>query len=738
MPEVIATIACHHHAAKIVDFCLICKAPEQMITIDLKLLNPQALRLCKEKLRSTSSSALLEKLGHHSGTQIIYDLKESNVYIYGRSFEDVTKGRELFLDVVTVFSYNVWPLRRNPTSILGSGFDKAIEFLPYKGPVSYIKESNGAKCAMYVVNPTEIDVEKMLAGSRGISDMSTPRILTAWFTEQFIEESWQKVATYLRDPGSADGICYEITLGKAMWAERDPNDEYHKLDGRVMDESGFVRIQNLGEAINWVFRRELDSASKNALVRGLVQRGYATSSPHKGVRITTVLTGSAEEHVWLCSSHNHGTDTFLSVDRHFARLRHLHDGTTLNPANSLDARTTIRATQDLETPANVKRAIKGWLVYEPSSGRLSVSEAGYKPHLPNYHIEQIEATTLTYGNSCVRIELTKSVTHDAPAYYKVTFTSVAIDAVTRPGGKYDERELQEAVEELDKEVKFLSNLFVLGEDGLREKGPMKQKQFCPTADDFKAMALMMSKKNTSQPIVKVKPVFEATTVVGLESTIEKPVAKVHVVEVEPFAMEEKHMVVESDEGDVKYYDNDEYSDDEYCEVEHADKSISTEDSDDFAILTDGDSDTEPDVIVITDVQSEISVEITAEDDVVAMKAVEWKPKFGQHTIAKQPKSSLATSADFAVWLSSFNKSVSQGIKKAPTKSVAIVERTTHPAIQSAVITQHAVVSQSAVIDQSAAARAAFVQQSSAKSKLASPADFMKWMANSRLGNNRTI
>jgi hypothetical protein len=94
-----------------------------------------------------------------------------------------------------------------------------------------------------------------------------------------------------------------------MWAERDPNDEYHKLDGRVMDESGFVRIQNLGEAINWVFRREFDSDSKNALVRGLVQRGYAASSPYKGIRITTVLTGSAEEHVWLCSSHNQGTDT---------------------------------------------------------------------------------------------------------------------------------------------------------------------------------------------------------------------------------------------------------------------------------------------------------------------------------------------------------------------------------------------------------------------------------------------
>jgi hypothetical protein len=99
-------------------------------------------------------------LGKHSGTQIFHDVKKSNVYVYGRSCEDVTKGLELFLDIATVFSYNVWPLRRNPTSILGSEFVKAVEFLPYKGPVSYIKESNGAKCAMYVVNPTELDVEK--------------------------------------------------------------------------------------------------------------------------------------------------------------------------------------------------------------------------------------------------------------------------------------------------------------------------------------------------------------------------------------------------------------------------------------------------------------------------------------------------------------------------------------------------------------------------------------------------
>ncbi|CCX16438.1 hypothetical protein FPQ18DRAFT_379177 [Pyronema domesticum] len=65
-----------------------------------------------------------------------------------------------------------------------------------------------------------------------------------------------------------------VSLGKILWAERDPDDK------------------NLGEAVNWVFRREFDRASKNALVHGLVQRGYATYSPEKGVWITTVLTGS--------------------------------------------------------------------------------------------------------------------------------------------------------------------------------------------------------------------------------------------------------------------------------------------------------------------------------------------------------------------------------------------------------------------------------------------------------------
>jgi hypothetical protein len=152
-------------------------------------------------------------------------------------------------------------------------------------------------------------------------------------------------------------------LGKTLWAERDPDDEFNRLNGRVMDFMGFSRIQNLGEAVNWVFRPEFDTASKSALVRGLVARGYACSASEKLVRITTIRADSAEEDVWLCSAHGSDTCKFnhhfqkvksfnqllpvLTVDKHFARLKHHHDGTTLNPANSLDARTTIRSTQHL-------------------------------------------------------------------------------------------------------------------------------------------------------------------------------------------------------------------------------------------------------------------------------------------------------------------------------------------------------------------------------------------------------
>ncbi|KAI5792322.1 hypothetical protein FPQ18DRAFT_305612 [Pyronema domesticum] len=134
---------------------------------------------------------------------------------------------------------------------------------------------------------------------------------------------------------------------------------------------------------------------------------------------------------------------------------------------------------------------------------------------------------------------------DTPAFYKVTFTSVAIDSVTQPGGRYDESEIQETVEELDTEVKSLPNTFVLGKDGLREKGTIKQRKFCPTADYFKAMTLLMAKKKKSEPIVKAETAFEVTTVAELESTAEKPVVKFSVAEVEPAAVEEKRMVVES-------------------------------------------------------------------------------------------------------------------------------------------------------------------------------------------------
>jgi hypothetical protein len=98
------------------------------------------------------------------------------------------------------------------TSILGPAFgpDQAIEFVPYKGPLSYIKESNGSRCGWFVINPTDLDVDKVLAGGRGISDTSTSRMMGSWFTEKFIEEAGMRVAQSLADPGNAHGMYFEV------------------------------------------------------------------------------------------------------------------------------------------------------------------------------------------------------------------------------------------------------------------------------------------------------------------------------------------------------------------------------------------------------------------------------------------------------------------------------------------------------------------------------------------------
>ncbi|CCX07749.1 Protein of unknown function [Pyronema omphalodes CBS 100304] len=321
-----------------------------------------------------------------------------------------------------------------------------------------------------------------------------------------------RVAQSLADPGNADGMYFEVSLGKALWADRDPDDGFNKLNGRVMDFMGFSRIQNLGEAVNLLFRPEFDTASKSALVRGLVARGYASSASEKLVRITTIRTGSAEEDVGLCSAH--GSDTFLTVDQHFARLRHHHDGTTLNPANTLDARTTIRTTQKIQTLSHVPNSIKKWLVYNPSSGSLAFSNSGYKPSMPNYQVEQIGATVLTSGSIRVRIEHVKSITRDAPAVYKVMFSSAAIDAEIGKGASFNGRKLQEAIQELDAEVKAVTELFILGDDGLKEKGC--DSKFSLGAKDLEEMARLMAKK-AAKPILKVEPTFEAVTVAVLPS-----------------------------------------------------------------------------------------------------------------------------------------------------------------------------------------------------------------------------
>jgi hypothetical protein len=54
---------------------------------------------------------MMTRLGTHPGTQIFYDISTSCIQIYGNTFEDITKGRELFLDVLQIATFNVFPLK---------------------------------------------------------------------------------------------------------------------------------------------------------------------------------------------------------------------------------------------------------------------------------------------------------------------------------------------------------------------------------------------------------------------------------------------------------------------------------------------------------------------------------------------------------------------------------------------------------------------------------------------------
>jgi hypothetical protein len=138
--------------------------------------------------------------------------------------------------------------------------------------------------------------------------------------------------------------------------------------------------------------------------------------------------------------------------------------------NVLDTRTTIRATRQLEILSRVRNAINTWLVYDPTSDHLTFNNSSYKPSFLNHQIEKISATTLTSGNIRVRIELGKSTTQDAPAIYRAAFSSAAVDIQTEKGASFEESKLQEAIEEeVDSEVKAVTELFVLGEDRLKRR-----------------------------------------------------------------------------------------------------------------------------------------------------------------------------------------------------------------------------------------------------------------------------
>jgi hypothetical protein len=140
----------------------------------------------------------------------------------------------------------------------------------------------------------------------------------------------------------------------------------------------------------------------------------------------------------------------------------------------------------------------------------------------NYKVEQIDATVLTYGDIRVRIDHMKSMTRGAPAVYKVTFTSTAIHTEIRNGASINKEKLQEAIKELDAEIKAITELFILGEDGLKEK--TCNSNFSLGEKDFKEMASLMTKK-AAKPIRMVEPTFEATNVAVVPSAVSetKPV-----------------------------------------------------------------------------------------------------------------------------------------------------------------------------------------------------------------------
>ncbi|KAI5789862.1 hypothetical protein FPQ18DRAFT_306572 [Pyronema domesticum] len=67
-------------------------------------------RTCNSK-----RSALLQKLGRHSGTQMTYDTVTSCAYVCGNTFEDIVKGLELLLDVIQIASYNDAEIDEEPS-----------------------------------------------------------------------------------------------------------------------------------------------------------------------------------------------------------------------------------------------------------------------------------------------------------------------------------------------------------------------------------------------------------------------------------------------------------------------------------------------------------------------------------------------------------------------------------------------------------------------------------------------
>jgi hypothetical protein len=91
----------------------------------------------------------------------------------------------------------------------------------------------------------EFDYDKVMVGGRGISDMGTARITSSDFHWHFLTEEGRRVGQGLREPGSADGMCFEVCLYTRM---QEFKNQIHRI--LSLHTSLFVTLQSVKLEVN--------------------------------------------------------------------------------------------------------------------------------------------------------------------------------------------------------------------------------------------------------------------------------------------------------------------------------------------------------------------------------------------------------------------------------------------------------------------------------------------------------